>query len=115
MKNKNILLSVLMLCLIFPFFARAPKKQINPEAKSFVFSETVEKERPELDEETKTLVASYRKNPTAKNMSALRKKIGENYDAVDSRRTEYRTEAMEESRKTSGRYGNVGFRLVRED
>jgi len=58
------------------------KMQINPEAKSFKFSTTVEKERPQLDETTKKLIAECRKNPTEANKAALRKQVEINYDKV---------------------------------
>ena len=53
---------------------------------------------------------------TAKKTQPKEKSKGENYvkgGAFDSKRMDCRTEAMEESRKVSGRYANVGFRLVR--
>lgn len=37
---------------------------VNPEAKLHKFSTTIEKERPQLDAETKSLIAAYRKSPT---------------------------------------------------
>ena len=56
--------------------------QINPEAKSFRYSTTIEKERPVLDDITKGLIAAYRRNPTEENKQALRKQISKNYDKV---------------------------------
>lgn len=52
---------------------QAIARQINPDAKSFKYSTTIEKERPQLDKETKRLIAAYRKNPTEENYAALRR------------------------------------------
>ena len=61
---------------------QAANMQINPEAKTFKYSTTVEKERPVLDDITKGLIAAYRQNPTEANKQALRKQIAINYDKV---------------------------------
>ena len=58
----------------------------NNEAKIHKYSKTIEKERPQLNEETKRLIAAYRKNPTAENRDALRKQVELNYDAVIARK-----------------------------
>ena len=73
------------------------RKQANPEAKLHRFSTTIEKERPQLNQETRDLIAAYRRNPSDANRAALRKQVAKNYDAVVTR------------------YLNVTFRVVRED
>lgn len=60
--------------------------QINPEARSFKYSTMIEKERPQLNEETKKLIAAYRRNPTEENYAALRKQAEINYDKVVARK-----------------------------
>ena len=85
MKKIVLLSTVAILCLAFIAQA-AERKQINPEAKQFKFSTTIEKERPELDEETKRLIAAYRQNPTDTNYNALRKQAEINYDKVVERK-----------------------------
>lgn len=60
--------------------------QINKEAKQFKYSTTIEKERPQLNEATKKLIAAYRKNPTKENYNALKKQVELNYDAVIARK-----------------------------
>ena len=60
----------------------APKKSSKP----FRYSTTIEKERPELNDETKRLIAAYRQNPSAENRAALRKQVEINYDNVISRK-----------------------------
>ena len=61
---------------------QAADLRVNPEAKSFKYSTTVEKERPQLDDVTRDLIAAYQKNPTEANKQALLKQIAINYDKV---------------------------------
>ena len=75
-------LLVLGLAILNVSYANATGLQINPDALTYKYSTTVEKERPELDDITKALIAEYRKNPTEENKQKLRAKIGESYDAV---------------------------------
>ena len=65
--------------------ADAPRRA-NPEAKLHRFSTTIEKERPQLDEETKRLISAYRRDPSAANRAALKAKVERNYDAVVARK-----------------------------
>ena len=58
----------------------------NPDAKLHRFSTTVEKERPQLNQETKDLIAAYRRDPSDANYAALRKQVAKNYDAVVARK-----------------------------
>lgn len=73
---------VLALLLCSTTIVQAANMQINPEAKSFKYSTTVEKERPMLDDVTRGLIAAYRQNPTESNKQALKKQIEINYDKV---------------------------------
>lgn len=45
-------------------------------------SDFIETEQPELDEETKSLISLYKRNPTMENYLALRAAVIRNYDAV---------------------------------
>ena len=81
--NKNLLLLLLLSFIVSPTaISQAANMQVNPEAKSFRYSTTVEKERPILDDVTKGLIAAYQKNPTEVNKQALRNQIAINYDKV---------------------------------
>ena len=60
-------------------------------------STTIEKERPELNEETKQLIAAYRKAPSQSNYNALRRQVEANYDRVIARKKA----KLEEVRKTA--------------
>ena len=66
--------------------AQEARREINPDAKLHRFSTTVEKERPELDEETKRLIAAFRRDPSDASRAALRAKVAANYDAVLARK-----------------------------
>ena len=67
-----------------PIFA-APR-QANPDAKLHRYSTTIEKERPQLNEETRRLIAAYRSDPSEANYAALKKQVERNYDAVVARK-----------------------------
>ncbi len=67
-------------------FAQEAQRQVNPEAKLHRFSTTIEKERPELNQETKDLIAAYRRDPSDANRAALRRQVAANYDAVVARK-----------------------------
>ena len=62
------------------------RMQANPDAKLHRFSTTIEKERPQLNQETKDLIAAYRRNPSDENRAALRKQVAKNYDAIVARK-----------------------------
>lgn len=63
----------------------APRRA-NPDAKLHRYSTTVEKERPQLNEETKRLIAAYRRDPSEANRAALKAQVERNYDAVVARK-----------------------------
>ena len=95
--NKLFLLSIAAFLCFSAGAQAAERRQINPEAKQFKYSTTIEKERPELNEETKRLIAAYRKNPTDANYNALRKQAATNYDKV----VERKKAKLEELKKTA--------------
>lgn len=67
------------------------------ETKLHKFGNTVERERPKLNEETMRLIAAYRKNPTDANRKALKKQVEINYDKVVLRKKA----KLEELKKTA--------------
>ena len=86
---KKFILSAFVLAICFGLLSEAQaadKRQINPEAKQFKYSTVIEKERPELNDETKRLIATYRQNPTDANYQALRRQAEINYDKVVERK-----------------------------
>lgn len=90
-----------ILCLLFlfgtPFALVDGYAATNSEAKQFKHSSTIEKERPELNEETKRLIAAYRSDPSDANLKALRKQVEINYDKVIERKKA----KLEELKKTA--------------
>lgn len=76
--------AVSMGCAAFAEVGVRPRA--TPGAKLHKFSTTVEKERPQLDEETKSLIAAYHKNPCDATRAALEKKVRENYEKIIARK-----------------------------
>ena len=70
----------------------------------YQYSTTIEKEKPELDEVTRQLIANYRKNPTQENYDLLRDQVGINYDKVLAKKQakleELKATAREQSKIT---------------
>ena len=62
------------------------RMQANPDAKLHRFSTTIEKERPQLNQETKDLISAYRRNQSDENRAALRRQVAKNYDAIVARK-----------------------------
>lgn len=101
--NKKTIIAIIGFSLIGFSNAEAQRghKKVNPQSKQFKYSTTIEKERPELDEETKRLISAYRKTPTQKNYEALRVKVAANYDAVIERKKAKLKELKREAKHTS--------------
>ena len=93
---KNLPLIVLVLILTVNS-AHAANMKVTPEAKSFRYSTTIEKERPQLDEITRKHIAAYQQKPTEANKQALRNQIGINYDKVVAKKKA----KLEELRRTA--------------
>lgn len=72
-------------------------------------SDFIEKEQPELSEETKQLILLYQQNPTDENYENLREKVIEDYNAVVARKEAKLEELKEE---TAGKPG--GEEIVAE-
>ena len=60
-------------------------------------SDFIEKEQPELTEETKKLISLYQRNPTEENYQNLRNEVIKNYDAVIAHKKEKLAELKEET------------------
>lgn len=65
-------------------------------------SDFIEKEQPELTEETKQLISEYQKNPTEENYENLKDEVIKNYEAVLAKKEAKLAELKEE---TSGKPG----------
>ena len=77
------------------------------EAKLHKFSNTVERERPKLNEETMRLIAAYRENPTDANREALNRQVEINYDKVVARKKAKLEELKNRKTRLKGA-GNAG-------
>lgn len=88
--NKKIIIIAIALAGASVFaqgnMRRGGRMRANPDAKLHRFSTTVEKERPQLNDETKRLIAAYHRNPTAENKAALRNQCAINYDNIVKRK-----------------------------
>ena len=76
----SIALAVLMACTVLSVsvFAASDDDGMN----MFEHSDFIEKEQPELDEETKRLISLYQREPSDENYENLRAAVIRNYDAV---------------------------------
>lgn len=94
----KIIIVVSFFLFFSPLFA-APNE--NKEAKLHKFNSTIEKERPVLDEKTKSLISAYRRNPSEAKLKALRTQIEINYDRVLDRKKEKLAELKQNARHIS--------------
>lgn len=100
MKKHSIFITALIISIFYQTNAIAAFQQQSG-AKLFKYSSTIEKERPQLNDETKRLIANYRQNPTAENWDALRRQAEINYDKVVERKKAKLEELKMTARHTS--------------
>ena len=84
-KRITALLSAALIVLtVLPTSAAAVKKPKSEDDGMNMFdkSDFIEKEQPELTEETKQLISLYKRKPTEENYLNLRAEVIKNYDAV---------------------------------
>ncbi len=97
MKSIAIIAAYLTATLSAGFAADAP----SGEAKQFKFNSTIETERPDLNADTRRLIAAYRSDPSEANLAALRKQVESNYDKVIERKKAKLEELKQTARHTS--------------
>lgn len=109
MKHISKFVSIFMVLLILAEILYVPayadekdKKDENDGMNMYRNSDFIEKEQPELNEETKKLISLYQKNPTEENYKNLREMVIKNYDAVLERKEAKLAELKEE---TAGKPG----------
>lgn len=78
----RILLAALMLSIPLSAAATAAEPADDDDMNMYQNSDFIEKEQPELDEETKQLISLYQKNPTEENYFNLREKVIADYNAL---------------------------------
>lgn len=102
-KITALLSAALIVLTLLPTSAAAAKKsKTDDNMNMFGNSDFIEKEQPELTEETKQLISLYKRKPTEENYLNLRAEVIKNYDAVLVRKEAKLAELKEE---TAGKPG----------
>ena len=96
------LLAALVVCIALSEAAFAAETSENDGMNMYENSDFIEKEQPELSEETKRLISLYQQNPTEENYRNLRAKVIEDYNAVVERKE---TKLDELKAETAGKPG----------
>lgn len=96
------LLAALVVCIALSQAAFAAETSENDGMNMYENSDFIEKEQPELSEETKRLISLYQQNPTEENYRNLRAKVIEDYNAVVERKE---TKLDELKAETAGKPG----------
>ena len=88
MKMKRLICCILSAILILPLFnlTAFAGNDSDDAMNMFQNSDFIEKEQPELTEETKQLISLYQRNPTEENYLNLRDIVIDNYNAVLDRK-----------------------------
>ena len=108
----SILLAALVACIPLSQTAFAAEGSENDGMNMYENSDFIEKEQPELSEETKQLISLYQKNPTEENYLNLREKVIEDYNAVVERKEAKLSELKAE---TEGKPGGEAIVAEMED
>lgn len=96
------LLAALVVCIALSQAAFAAETSENDGMNMYENSDFIEKEQPELSEETKRLISLYQQNPTEESYRNLRAKVIEDYNAVVERKE---TKLDELKAETAGKPG----------
>lgn len=99
-----LLSAAFLMMIVLPGAAYAAEKPRSDSDGMNMFdrSDFIEKEQPELTDETKQLISLYKRKPTEENYLALRAEVIKNYDAVLVRKEAKLAELKEE---TAGKPG----------
>ena len=108
----GVLLAALMVLIPLSTTAMAANSADDDDMNMYQNSDFIEKEQPELDEETKQLISFYQKNPTDENYFNLREKVIEDYNAVVERKE---TKLNELKTETAGKPGGEEIVAEMED
>ena len=108
----SIFLAALVACIPLSQTAFAAENSENDGMNMYENSDFIEKEQPELSEETKQLISLYQKNPTEENYLNLREKVIEDYNAVVERKE---TKLIELKAETEGKPGGEAIVAEMED
>lgn len=102
----------IILALIMALSVMSSAAMVSYADNMYKNSDFIEKEQPELSEETKKLISLYQRNPTEENYINLRAIVIENYNAVLARKEEKLAELKTE---TSGKPGGEEIVAEMED
>lgn len=108
----SIFLAALVACIPFSQTAFAAEGSESDGMNMYENSDFIEKEQPELSEETKQLISLYQKDPTEENYMNLREKVIEDYNAVVERKE---TKLSELKAETEGKPGGEAIVAEMED
>ena len=108
----SIFLAAMVACTPLSQVAFAAEGSESDGMNMYENSDFIEKEQPELSEETKQLISLYQKNPTEENYMNLREKVIEDYNAVVERKETKLTELKAE---TEGKPGGEAIVAEMED
>ncbi len=111
-KILSIFLAALIACIPLSQTALAAETSENDGMNMYENSDFIEKEQPELSEETKQLISLYQNNPTEENYFNLREKVIEDYNAVVERKE---TKLDELKTETEGKPGGEEIVAEMED
>lgn len=108
----SVFLVTMVACILLSQVTFAAKNSEKDGMNMYENSEFIEKEQPELSEETKQLISLYQKNPTDENYRKLREKVIEDYNAVVKRKE---TKLSELKAETEGKPGGEAIVAEMED
>ena len=108
----SIFLAAMVACTPLSQVAFAAEGSESDGMNMYENSDFIEKEQPELSEETKQLISLYQKNPTEENYMNLREKVIEDYNAVVERKE---TKLSELKAETEGKPGGEAIVAEMED
>ncbi len=102
MKRCYRILSMLLTAVLLVPYTGIPAYAENDDMNMYEHSDFIEKEQPELNDETKKLISLYQRDPSMENYLNLRDMVIENYNAVLARKEEKLASLKEE---TAGKPG----------
>ena len=97
MKRCYRILSMLLTAVLLVPYTGIPAYAENDDMNMYEHSDFIEKEQPELNDETKKLISLYQRDPSMENYLNLRDMVIENYNAVLARKEEKLASLKEET------------------
>ena len=97
-KNGFMLYITVTFIVIYSLFTNMSVYATNDESLMYKNSDFIEKEQPELTDETKKLISAYQKEQSIDNYLKLRDEVIKNYNAVLDRKEQKLAELIEETK-----------------